>query len=56
MISTTGRSPVTDMPIATPMNVFSQIGVFTMRPGNFSGSPPFVLKTPPSLAMSSPSM
>ena len=56
MISTTGRRPVTDMPIAMPMNVFSQIGVFRILPGNFSGSPPLVLKTPPSLAMSSPSM
>ena len=55
MISTIGRSPVTDIPSATPMNPFSQIGVFVTRPGNRSGSPSFVLKTPPSAATSSPS-
>ena len=54
MISTTGRSPVTDMPIATPTKVFSQIGVFSTRPGNRSSSPWFVLKTPPSAPTSSP--
>ena len=54
MISTTGRNPVTAIPIAAPINVFSQIGVFVTLPGNFSGNPVFVLKTPPSIATSSP--
>ncbi len=55
MISTIGRRPVTDIPIAIPTNVFSQMGVFLTRPGNRSGRPPLVLKTPPSWATSSPS-
>jgi hypothetical protein len=55
MISTTGRSPVTAMPSATPMKPFSQIGVLRIRSRpNFSASPSFVLKTPPAVATSSP--
>src|ERR1044072_3345595 len=54
MISTIARMPATAIPAATPTNVFSQIGVLTMRPGKRSGRPSFVLNTPPELATSSP--
>jgi hypothetical protein len=54
MISTTGRRPVTAMPRATPRKPFSQIGVLITRPGNASGRPAFVLKTPPAAPTSSP--
>ncbi len=37
MISTTGRMPVMDMPRATPMKPFSQMGVASTRPGNLLG-------------------
>ena len=39
MISTTGRRPVTDIPIATPTNPFSQIGVFVDPAGELLGQP-----------------
>ena len=55
MISTTGRSPVTAIPSATPTKPFSQIGVFRTRSGpKRSTRPTLVLKTPPSFATSSP--
>ena len=54
MISTTGRSPVTAMPSATPRNPFSQIGVLITRPGKVSAMPSLVLKTPPAVPTSSP--
>ena len=46
--------PVMDMPRATPMKPFSQMGVASTRPGNLSGSPMLVLNTPPSASTSSP--
>src|SRR5260370_33499434 len=55
MNSTTGRNPISDIPRATPVKLFSQIGVLMTRCGpNRSIRPALVLKTPPSLATSSP--
>ncbi len=54
MNSTIGRMPMTAMPRATPVKPFSQMGVLRTRSPYFSARPALVLKTPPSLATSSP--
>jgi hypothetical protein len=54
MNSTMGRMPMTAMPRATPVKPFSQMGVLMTRPPCLSARPALVLKTPPSLATSSP--